>query len=1079
MTAMRRGWLLFALLVGSIVPSLSQQPVRARANVVTYYDEVAIEKDDYRESPYYQSLTGIWKKSTTDSSVVYSRQLDVESSWKNYLVYLNVRCGRGVRVYVDGKVIGEGDDSRHWNEFLLTGLRYGKTSQLTIEALKNSKGSLLEDTTLQVGLNGEPYLLFKNDPNVYDMTLVADYDAATATGSLTLSTAVYCGKRKGKYYVEVELWDPQHHQFDRMGRWLVFNGKSEETVDLTRSWSNVEPWNAESPALYTAVVRLRNEKMEEEEVVGTRFGFRRVEVKDGVLLFNGKAITLKGVTYGIEHTEGFSSREQMKRDVIAMKRLNINAVRTARYSPMDPWFYELCNVYGLYVVCDANLMPYSDRHMAVATDQDFLPLFEHRVDNLYGKYKNYTSIIAWSLGNTRDNGVCMTAAYRRLKAIDKTRPVIFSGSDYGEATDIIAPMLPEVKTLRQALNKQGDRPLLLLSTVDAEHFPDLEALWRLVEGHRQLQGGFVDIWPLSAMTQSELKHLYSPFDVKLLKLGTDEVEFLVTNRNDFTSFGRYSLEYNIFTNYNPAITGGDLLVALSPGGSDKVSMRIPHLDLQAGEELFARFDLDTRRSTAQIWQSQGDLNRGTVVFSLPHAQQPKRMLDYQRDASPNNMIDTLGIKPQLYFVGHEDWQAEQVDRMERRLDSHTRCIDYMFRYTAPNGGVMCDVRCTYTYFGTGDVVVDYTMEPSDRIHDGVLKPALAVTFNSDSVTWYGLDREVCFPTSHSGLTGIFSHPSKGIKREHVRWCAASRGGESLFMQVLDKHCSMTATGDGIRFVPEVCKSFRLYLKPYSDRAVLPTLPGQDFPQMTAGVVQPPAIGASEVRFSQPLAVTLTSPDKADIRYTLDGSEPSESSPLYTQPIELTSTTVVKARAYVKGMPPSFTATRRFNYDYIVKTSFSHKPNTPYNAGADTILFDGEKGSADDLSRGWLGFSGAGVTTVVELAKPLSVESIQLRYAHVPATWVFAPRSVLLSFSTDGISYSDTLRVPAPFNPADQEQEAPQVLELKVPVAAPSVKYIKVESEVIGQIPAWHRAKGLKPWLLMDEIEINEKIINAE
>jgi beta-galactosidase len=117
-----------------------------------------------------------------------------------------------------------------------------------------------------------------------------------------------------------------------------------------------------------------------------------VEIKDGQLTVNGKAITIKGITYGIEHTEGYASREQMRQDIIAMKRTNINAVRTSRYSPMDPFFYELCDSYGLYVVADANLMPVSSQHQAVATDQDYAPLFERRVENLYGKYKNHTSI---------------------------------------------------------------------------------------------------------------------------------------------------------------------------------------------------------------------------------------------------------------------------------------------------------------------------------------------------------------------------------------------------------------------------------------------------------------------------------------------------------------------------------------------------------------------------------------------------------------------------------------------------------------------------------------------------------------
>ena len=96
------------------------------------------------------------------------------------------------------------------------------------------------------------------------------------------------------------------------------------------------------------------------------------------------------------------------------------------------------------------------------------------------------------------------------------------------------------------------------------------------------------------------------------------------------------------------------------------------------------------------------------------------------------------------------------------------------------------------------------------------------------------------------------------------------------------------------------------------------------------MVEPPDIKASELRFSKPLSVTLSSKSKGEIRYTLDGSEPDETSTLYTNPFVLTSTTVVKARVFVKNGSPSFTSMHKFNYDYIVKTDFSRKPNTPYN-----------------------------------------------------------------------------------------------------------------------------------------------------
>lgn len=1050
----------------------AQGALPARSNVTPYYDDAAVEKLAYRESPYYMELGGTWHQSRTDSSILYSRQLTAEREWKDFLVYLNVRAGRAVRVMLNGKEVGYGDDSRHWNEFLLSPeLRYDRENTLVVETMKQSRGGLLERADLSVGLNGEPFLLFKSDPGVDDFTVTADYDAATATGVFTLNANILCGKRKGKYYLEVEVWNPQGRTLDRMGRWVVFNGRSEEMLDISRSWPDVQPWSAEEPTLYTALVRLRNEKMEEEELLGARFGFRRVEVKGGVLQLNGKAITLRGVTYGLEHTEGYASRQQMQRDVETMKQHNVNAVRTSRYSPMDPFFYELCDRYGLYVVCDANLLPLSEQQQAVATDPDFMPLFERRVENLYGKYKNYTSIIAWSLGDTRDNGVCMTAAFKRLKAMEKSRPVIFSGADYGESTDIIAPLLPNLADMKTI--KQGDRPCLLLASVGSDRFGELEPLWRLVEGNRQMQGGFVDVWPLSMVQLAELKHLYRPFDVKLDRMTPDDGEFVVFNRNDFASFGRYTLEYNIFTNLRPFITGGELFAVPVCGGSDRVSMRIPPVDLQAGEELFVRFNLRQReqRSTSSV---------GAVEFPLPQRMRSRRMYDGSIMTSGMEG-DTLQVPYELVFLGHEDWMASLVDRRERRPDAQTLCVDNMMRYSAPDGTTMCDVRFTHTRYASGDVVVDYTLAPSDPALDGKLQPALKVGYRGDSLTWFGLDKEVCFTANNSGLVGVYNAAIQGLKRQQVRWCAVRQGGEALFLEVPGSQCSLTADVGGVSLVPLRSNSLRLHMRQVHGVMSADTLSAEgarfiavDFPRTTMGMLQPPTITASEVRFSQPLTVTITAPQPCEIRYTTDGSEPSETSALYTAPLTIATTTTVRARAFAKDMPPSFVSSRRFNYDYIVKTTFSRKASTPYNVGADTILFDGAKGSVDELGRGWLGFAGEPVVTTVQLAKPIDIDRVTLRYAHAPATWAFAPTQVLLALSTDGVEYSDTVSVAIPFNPADEEEQASRVAELSVPVNKSGIGYINIIPQTIGSIPTWHRAKGLKPWLLMDEVEVTEK-----
>ena len=1045
----------------------------ARANVEAYDDESGIMKSAYRDSPYFMEFTGRWDQKKTDSSVIYLREVEVEKFWRDYRVSLNVRCGRACRVMVGGKTVGYAGDSRHWNEFALNDfLKYGKKNVLAIETLKHSQEELLESDDQMEGLNGEPYLLFKGDPNVDDLTVAADYDVALQSGTLSLDINVFNSKKKGKYYVEVEVWDPKGHTFDRMGRWVVFDKSTTATVDLSRSWSNVEPWTAETPRLYTVVVRLRNEEMEEEEVVGTRVGFRRVEVKDGVLQMNGKPLTIKGVTYGTKHTEGRIARDRMKQDLLAMKKLNINAVRTARYSPMDPYFYELCDEMGFYVVCDANLMPASTQQHAVATDMDFIPLFERRVENLFGKYKNHPSIIAWSLGESRDNGICMSAAYKRLKYLDKMRPVIFAGADFSENTDVIALMNPTEKGLRQSMEKTGDRPFLMLAAVGGENFADLEGLWTLVQNRRNLQGGFVDVWPLGGAKASDLKNLFCPFDVHLSKTTIDDAEFLVYNRNDFVNFSGYILEYIIFTNLRPNITAGDLPVAIDGGGVESVKVGIPPVEMQPGEELFVRFNLVVRRNGAQSRQYVEDPTLGTVEFALS---QPAPSIPLVNNGDP--IQDSAMMSCGLYFADYMNATGNRVGRIVRRPDERTLCIDDMWKYAVPGGNSLCDVRTTYTRFSTGDVVVDYTVSPGESVVADRLRPVFFLDANAyDSITWFGPDREVVFSSRNSSQVGTYSHATKGdggiVERKHVRWCAIHKGGEGLFVEVLGEQFDMLDNGVYLRIYPRNNTSFRIHLRPYS-QADPASCYGISFPRMTAGMLEPPVISGSEMRFSQPLKVTITSQPGSEIRYTLDGSDPTQESPRYTAPFAINATTVVKACAFAKNMPPSFIATRKFNYDYIVSTTFSRKPNTPFNVGTDSILFDSEKGTVDDLSQGWLGFSGDGVVTTVRLAKPIDIEYVTLRFAHAPELWAFAPRQLSVALSTDGTTFVDTLQVSVPVEAASEDARDPRVVEVRVPVDRNGISMLKVDAQSIGTIPAWHRAKGLKPWLMMDEIEVSE------
>ena len=1071
------------------------------------YDAVSsIEKVAYRESPYYMELTGTWQQRRTDSSIRYTRSLDVERTWKDYLVYLNVRCGKGCRVMLNGKEVGTADDSRHWNPFLLDGyLKYGKENLLVIEALKNPVGSLLEDSTIAVGLNGEPFILFKSDPGVADLGLSADYDAAMQSGTLTVEALVKNGKRKGRFYLEVEILDPQGRRLDRMGRWVIFDGKKdEEEVEISRIWSGVSPWSAEQPSLYTAVVRLHNEKMEEEELVGGRFGFRRVEVADGRLMVNGEPITLRGVTYGVEHTEGYSSRQNMENAVKSMKANNINAVRTSRYSPMDDWFYSLCDRYGLYVFADANLMPMSSGRRAVATEQDMIPLFEQRVDHLYSSLRNHPSVIAWSLGNTMDNGICMSAAYKRIKMLDKSRPTVFSGAQYGDNTDIVFPTYPKPQALKQSLSKQQGRPTVLAKIETGV----LSQLWAMT-GKQGLQGGFVDGWPLSNDWLYEVRNLYAPFKIDVVRIGGGEGEFRVYNLCDFANFAQNSLNYTIYSNLRPNIISGELPLAVRAGESDKVSMQVPQLQLRPGEDPYIKFDVTRKKGNSmvgrvvfplQMRRPQASENpaihsAGNPVFRIEQTDSAGldivagrfgATFDSLLSIRDNNTSNVVAV-PDLLFNSQQGCQRKVLAYNHRLVDSHTLCIDAMVRYSDNTGVAICDVGESYTIHSSGDVTVDYSLSaPDGGKYNQQAIVRLSMLRSGQMLHWYGQERNKLIEDGAWHMSTICTSPieklAAGSERSEVRWLLLedTAYASAMFASIADTMATMRIAQDplSLTLLPEGDR-FRLHLKlwtmPSDSLADLCATAALKMPTVLSGIPKPPVITADMPRFAQPLKVTIKSASPGEIRYTIDGTEPTAMSQRYTSPFFIDKTTVVKARVFDSQTLSSFTATRKFNYDYILHTTFSRKPNTPYNVGTDTLLFDGDRGTVDNLSFGWLGFSGGDIQTNIELAKPLDVESVSLRFAHNPAFWAFAPRSVTVTFSSDGQTFSDTATAIIPFDPSDRDQSEARVVEVCVPSNARQVGYIRIHIYSIGQVPEWHRAKGLKPWLMMDEIEVEEKV----
>ena len=251
------------------------------------------------------------------------------------------------------------------------------------------------------------------------------------------------------------------------------------------------------------------------------------------------------------------------------------------------------------------------------------------------------------------------------------------------------------------------------------------------------------------------------------------------------------------------------------------------------------------------------------------------------------------------------------------------------------------------------------------------------------------------------------------------------------------------------------------------------------PALDTLLVATPAIkaemnGNAEYRiFNQPLTVTLTCSDpEAELRYSLDGSEPNETSKLYKKPFAIDETCELSVKAFAKGKEASYTAHRLFERHYIKSTTFVTEPEKRYSKDADIALMDGELGVIGAYSWDhWLGFNGNDMEATIELTDAIDIRTVKVGVAHKPESWVVWPKAVLVAYSSDGVNYSDWKPAMFPMYQAPDPMVSLGRVEAKCRLEAMDVRYLRIKIENLGVLPEWHPNAGEKAWIMVDEVVV--------
>ena len=452
----------------------------------------------------------------------YRREINIPANWNGKRVIAHFgSVTSNIYLYVNGKFAGYAEDSKVAAEFDITPfLKKGK-NLIAFQTFRWCDGSWCEDQDFWrlSGPARENYLYARSkDHRLLDVRVETELKNNYKDGYLNITAKV-----QGNTLAYFGLYDPDGKEVIVTGTDNVKNGVAKYQLRV----KNVRKWSAETPNLYTLVVSpIQNGGMYlPYEIVQVKVGFRKVEIKNKQFLVNGQPVLLKGANrHEIDPDEGYNLSEQrMIQDIMMMKRMNINAVRTCHY-PDDPRWYDLCDKYGLYVVAEANQESHGFQYGddAAAKKPEFAKQIMERNQHNVSMFYNHPSIVTWSMGNETVMGDNFLQAYKWIKSQDKTRPVQYEQARRGEGTDIFCPMYyPVAASEKYAKDPNSPMPLIQCeyNHTMGNSGGNLSDYWNLIRKYPILQGGFD--WDF--VDQALHRNIVKPMSILPYKMNNEEL----------------------------------------------------------------------------------------------------------------------------------------------------------------------------------------------------------------------------------------------------------------------------------------------------------------------------------------------------------------------------------------------------------------------------------------------------------------------------------------------------------------------------------------------------------------------------
>ena len=811
----------------------------------------------------------------------YRTEFTVPSEWKEREVFLHFA---GVRsafyLWINGKEVGYSQGSMTPAEFNITRyIREGKNI-LAAEVYRYSDGSYLEDqdTWRLSGIYRDVYLFSTPKVHLRDFWVRSELDEEYRDAVLKVTATVhnYGARISGGCTVDVTLLDRDGEAVGGEPLMSVKVGSvalgSDGVIEMQAEISNPLKWTAETPNLYTVLLVLKDGSGKVIEVERCSFGFRKIELRGGQLLINGKAVLFKGVDrheHDPDHGRAIPF-SRMLQDIKLLKQNNINAVRTSHY-PDDPKWYELCDKYGIYLIDEANIESHGigyhpDR--TLGNKPEWRNAHLDRTIRMVERDKNHPSVILWSLGNEAGDGINFDATSAWIHKRDPSRLVHYERCGEREITDIVCPMYAPIERLVKYASVEQKRPLIMCEYAHAmgNSVGNLQDYWDVIEKYKHLQGGYIWDWADQALRKKttggeefwayggdygdipndgnflcngivqpdrkpnpslyEVNKVYQYIKAEPVDLANGKIR--IRNKYDFVSLEFVDIGWELTEDGKLVQAGALAKMSLGPQEEEEVTVEFIKPELKAGAEYWLKINF--RLADDRLWANRGHVvawDQFKVPFDVPASPEMDigRMAGVElgetaeafevagkdftvRVGKESGAIESLkfggkelvkwALIPNFWRVPIDNdkgngmperlsvWRRAGQDRTVNSVTAEQLGAQVV-RITAdallPAGSA--GYKAVYTVYGSGDVVVESSMEPS-RVKLPELPRfgmQMAIPDEFSTMSWFGRGPHESYWDRKTGaavgkysgqveeLIHKYVRPQENGNRTDVRWVA--------------------------------------------------------------------------------------------------------------------------------------------------------------------------------------------------------------------------------------------------------------------------------------------------------------------